>query len=714
MFLTPIFLIAAAVGAGVPILLHLMQSKRKVTMPFPTLRFLKVAEKRSSSKVRLENLLLWLLRTLIMLLLGMSFAMPMLRKSTFSWVGNAPRDVAIIIDGSSSMTYRKSGTPVWDSAIETATAIVDGLNEKDRVCLFVARAQPETLISEPVSDKADVSARLKGITPGPTDSRIAPAIEEAANTLKKSSGNREMEIHIITDNQALPWEDMAPDGDSPLDGLEKTTVFVSLLGVESPENFAPVDVAITPSRLQKGTESSALVSFSRTGPAGASTAILSIDGKEVGRRSIKVSEGTAEPATFRIPPLEPGIHSARIDTPDDNLPADNSFHFILNVQKSLPSLVVGTGGDTLFVQIALKTGLGNPDAVQSIAPDALAGTGLHNYSCVILCNALPLSGQAINALDSYVTGGGMVVIFPGIKASAGDYKGLKFLPAFPKSVDAVPASQARRSLSWDKPMHPLVRPLRDGSSSPTLSLRRQVSWERVDPTSETIVSLSASEPFLLERRYGKGRVLMFAVAPDRSTSDFPLSPFYLPMLVQCADYAAPSPVPFLEGTGTIVLNEIFPGIAEAPTVSGPSGKAIPVRGNTLEGRTTFIIDNLRETGIYKLSMPGDSSPRFALALNPPRAESNLTVIASEEIQPRLGDTNVKVAQDLPALNRLIEENRVGRTFGEQLLWLVLLLAVVEFGYANALSRRGEIGANKVDLDYAGHIKKKKPTKEGAA
>ena len=714
MFLSPLFLIAAAVGAGVPLLLHLMQSRRKVTMPFPTLRFLKAAQKSSSSKVRLENLLLWLLRTLIMILLGMAFAMPMLRKSTFSWIGNAPRDVAIIIDASASMAYRKSGAPVWDSAIETATTIVDGLNEKDRVCVFVARAQPDPLISEPVSDKTDVLGRLKSLTPGPTISRLRPALDEAVKSLQKADENREFEIHILTDNQSLPWEELAPGGDSPLDELEKITVFVSVLGVESPENFAPVDVKLTPTRLQKGTEASAEVSFSRNGPPGSSTAILSVDGKEVGRRSIKLTEGTAEPATFRIPPLEPGIHTARIDTPDDNLPADNSFHFILNVQKSLPCLVVGTGGDTLFAQTALRTGLGNQNAVETISPDALANTPLYNYSCVILCNALPLTGQAINALDSYVSGGGMLVVFPGIKASPVDYKALTFLPAFPSGMDSVPGSEARKTLSWEKPMHPLVRPLRDGAAAPTLALRRQINWERVDPASETIVSLGASEPFLIERTYGKGRVLMFAVSADRSISDFPLSPFYLPLLVQCSDYAAPSPVPFLEGTGSIVLNEIFPGIAEAPTVTGPGGQKVPVRGNTTDGQTTFSLENLMATGVYTLSMPGDTSPRFALALNLPRQESNLTVAALEEIPSRFGDANVKVSSDLPGLLRMIEENRVGRTFGEQLLWLVLILAAVEFVYANALSRRGEIGSDKVDLDFSGHIKNKKLSKEGAA
>ena len=48
-----------------------------------------------------------------------------LRFRATACAGNAPRDVAIIIDASASMAYRKSGAPVWYSAIETATTIVD-------------------------------------------------------------------------------------------------------------------------------------------------------------------------------------------------------------------------------------------------------------------------------------------------------------------------------------------------------------------------------------------------------------------------------------------------------------------------------------------------------------------------------------------------------------------------------------------------------------
>ena len=79
-FLNPLFLWALA-AAAIPLALHLFQRRRTVLTPFPTLRFLKIAQKRSSSRVRFENLILWLLRTLLLLALACAFAMPVIRKT---------------------------------------------------------------------------------------------------------------------------------------------------------------------------------------------------------------------------------------------------------------------------------------------------------------------------------------------------------------------------------------------------------------------------------------------------------------------------------------------------------------------------------------------------------------------------------------------------------------------------------------------------------
>ena len=93
-----------------------------------------------------------------------------------------------------------------------------------------------------------------------------------------------------------------------------------------------------------------------------------------------------------------------------------------------------------------------------------------------------------------------------------------------------------------------------------------------------------AQPFLLDRPFGDGRVLMFAVSADRTWSDFPLSPFFLPLLLQCADYGAGvgAKTPFVWATDSLSLSERFPEMKGAPT---RACSARPVRSAQRSSRT---------------------------------------------------------------------------------------------------------------------------------
>ena len=272
MFLAPFFLIAAGVGAVVPLILHMMQTRKRVKTPFPTLRFLQLAQKQSSRRIKIENFLLWLIRTLIMLFLGMAFAMPILRKEGFAWLGDSPRDVAIVIDASYSMDYNTGRDTVWNKSLDAARSIIEGLGENDRFCLYLAREQPEALVSEPVGDKEMGLGRLETIETGSGSSQLAPAVAAAVKALRKDQRGRELELHVITDNQALPWDSFGGVGKGGGGGSawdpdlldDRTGLFVTLLGVSAPENTGPAAVELLPPVVRPGSPSMTLPSLRTT------------------------------------------------------------------------------------------------------------------------------------------------------------------------------------------------------------------------------------------------------------------------------------------------------------------------------------------------------------------------------------------------------------------------------------------------------------------
>jgi hypothetical protein len=702
MFLTPFFLLAAGLGSMVPLVLHLMQNRRKEQRPFPTLRFLKLAEKHSSRKIRLENFLLWLLRTLIMALLGMAFAMPMIRRSGLGWLGEAPRDVAIVLDTSYSMGYHTERGTVWDKSIEAATALIEGLGDKDRFCIFLAREQPEALIAEPVGNKQEGLARLKALQPGLNSSRLGPAVNAAMKALLKADARREREIHILTDNQALAWRSMASD---KVEIDKKTAVFVTLLGVPAPENVSVNSVELQPPVARKGSEVKVTTQLTHTGPVSDTTVTLFIDDKEAGRRSVNAADPASASPSFTLPPLTVGMHTARIQTPDDNLPIDDAFYFLLRVQDQMPSLIVGNDSETLFLRTALRTGFGRLSAVATMTGEQLADKPLSPYACIFLCNALPLPGQAIAAVEDYVKTGGVLVIFPGAGATPEAYQAWNCLPGVPSVIEELPLSQRNRTLTWDQPQHLLVRTLREGLAIPALAIRRRLAWQKLHESTQRIISMGANEPFLLDRPFGDGRVLMFAVSADRTWSDFPLSPFFLPLLVQCADYGAGvgAKTPFVWATDSLSLTDRFPEMKGTPTLTGPDAKPVPIHSAVVQGKTVMNAENLTQPGIYTLVTTEQPDSKPALAVNLARDESDLTPIDPKDIPKQLGVSSADVATDLATLRRLIEEHRVGRTYGEHLLWLAFLLTAIEFVYANTLVRGGKKKEEKIRVDAAGHV-----------
>ena len=247
----------------------------------------------------------------------------------------------------------RSAARFGKKAIEAASAIIEGLSDKDRFCIYLARDQPEALVAEPIGNKQEGLSRLKALQPGPSSSRLAPAVAAAMKALRKADARREREIHIITDNQALP-------GRALRRAVAETTVDASAhwkprRSTRRPRSSsrcsacrrrktpACVSVELQPAVVRKGARSKSPRTLMRTGPAFGyrGHALHRWQGSRRGARSTPAIPSRPR-RRFTLPPLEAGVHAARIETPDDNLPIDNAFHFLIRVQDQMPSLVVGS------------------------------------------------------------------------------------------------------------------------------------------------------------------------------------------------------------------------------------------------------------------------------------------------------------------------------------------------------------------------------------
>ncbi len=735
-FLNPMFLWALG-AATIPLLLHLMQKRRIVTVRFSSIRFLKMAQKRSSNRIRMENFLLWLLRTLMMLLIALGFAMPVLKITSFRQImGASRRDVAIVWDISYSMGYMSGSKKVWNSAKDTLTAILAGLHPGDRVCVFLADDDVTPLIEQPTADLDMALAQIKAQAVSTTASSLRPALMEACNALKESQ-RREREIHIVTDGQQLPWTDFtksdrptvpepavtnAVTDSTPAGPADRPpwnaafadpdiTFFVTAMGVAAPENTAPLDVEVQPALVMADSPAKLLVKLGHTGPAQSTAVALILDDQNINRHSLTINNQASESIVFVLPPLTTGVHTGRIETPLDGLGIDNTFYFLLRVSQKLPVVCVGTDANTFFLMRAL-----NPSEkfaameTRRIDTDALGNAAaLKDAVCVFLCNAIPMSGQALMTLEHYVQRGGLAVMFPGDRGHPADYASWNFLPAQPQAIEEVPAANQRRVLRLVKPGDPLFAGMKlPPGTFPTLTINREIVWKPLAPSADTVIAAGNERPFLLRRAVGQGHVFCFSVSADRRWSTLPLSPFFLPMVHQLVQYGATiKKEPMFLWTGrNIILNAIMGSVPDNTELQGPAEATIKIHKLKSGTDTVMSVERLNQPGIYHLSTPGQAAPAPVMAVNVMRTESDLTRINLTDIPALLGVKRVKVAESKDDLLRLIKEHRVGRPLGEQLLWLAFIIGILELFIANRASRKTSTLSEQLLVENSGRVKGK--------
>lgn len=732
-FLNPLFLSALA-AAAIPLVLHLWQHQRIVVIPFSTVRFLKLAQKRSSNRMRMENVLLWLLRTLILILLALAFAMPILRITSFrQLIGASQRDIAIVWDVSYSMDYVSGQKKTWAASKDTVIALIEGLRHGDRVCLFLADDDVTPLIEQPTTDLEMVLAQVRAREAGTTASQLRPAVLAALSTLKES-GKREKELFIITDGQKLPWTSFSSMPErvdrtnltDRADATNKLTVataatawdaklvgtdiscFAALLGAALPDNAAPLDLDIQPALLMQDTPGQIAAALGHTGPEQTLTVSLTVDKQAISQRSVTLEKDGSAPCVFALPPLTPGTHPAWIETSPDGIALDNIFYFIMRVHEKLSVLCVGTEPDAFFLLRALNPG-GTTTVmnVQRVDPETFSGDRLADYACIYLCNALPLTGQAMIALEQYVRHGGIAVIFPGDRAAPADYANWTCLPAMPKAVIDFGADAQRRALRLVKRGDALFQGMHvPPGTYPSVAATRELQWGKLDAESDIVIAADKEAPFLLRRKVGKGCVLFFSVSADRRWSNLPLSPFFLPLVHQIVRYSAgqEQSKPFIWTGRNLALADIMGALPPNTELLDPSGRPVPLRPLKTGQENSLGIEAVSRPGIYTLPPAAGGQPEPAFAVNVMRSESDLQRLGPADVRLLTGLSAIKVAESKDDLMQLVKELRIGRPLAEPLLWLVFLLCIAELFLANRAVRKTRTLTEQLKIDMTGRVK----------
>ena len=194
--------------ASIPILIHLLYRRQYRRVDWAPMRYLKLSIQRNRRRVRIEQLLLLLVRTCIVLLLFFVLARPMIHAAGLSrWFGSSGRTNRIVLlDDSLSMGYTLEGKTALTRAQEVAGELVSTFGPKDRFTLLLASQPKQPVLREVELDNNDAIAQaIRQATPCDVLSAWEPIVQ-AIDELIAGGSYPLHEVTLITDLRKAGWE----------------------------------------------------------------------------------------------------------------------------------------------------------------------------------------------------------------------------------------------------------------------------------------------------------------------------------------------------------------------------------------------------------------------------------------------------------------------------------------------------------------------------
>jgi len=640
------------------------------------------------------------------------------------WTGGRDaKDLAVIIDGSMSMEVEVDGLSNFDRAVATARAAIEACRPGDAICLILAGPMPQAATAGPISDRGAVLDSLDELKPTSGPMGLLEALNFAVSALQQGQ-NATKRIVLITDGQRVGWDlesearwQFLASALAQLHG--QCEMFCRLLPLpEHTENRAVADVTF--SRRIVGTDRPVGIRVkvvnAGTEPSRPVDVRLTVDRTALpSRRVERLEPAAAETIGFSYHFESPGRHvvSAQVVGADD-LPPDDAAPRVIQVLENLPVLIVEGApssrpldGAAAFIEVALAPGADGPEGNGNLieptvvpAAELIRMTDFTPYRVVILADVPRLPDGAAAALKQFVRDGGGLLIAPGERADPDFYNGW----TSGENEPVAPALLIERTSDRDVTArpdlrsfnHPALALIADPAQSDADSLVVRDWWQMEangsDPAVRVAAELDDGQPLLVERKLGKGYVLMTAVSLGRRDSNLPTLKSYVPLMHELVQFLAAPLMPQcnVRPASQVTVELPFPS-GERPRARGqaqvvtPSGeeRAAPIS----VGRTgwTAAFSGTGEPGLYRLTFPAELTGGDPLSVpfvvTRPPEESFLTPLQPEDLETAsrfIPLTKVETDEDLVSL---ITGTVPGKEIWRQLALFALAVLVAEVALA---------------------------------
>lgn len=604
--LAPLFLLGG-LAIGLPLWLHLLERQNPVRIPFSSLMFF---ERRRQSSLRERRIRYpWLLALRIALygLLALAFAKPVWERAAAVALTGLPKLHLVILDTSLSMRYGDR----WERALAAAEQALDAMESGDRAQVVANGPGIRLITEDPTANRGDLLAAIRSLDP--TFSRNSYGeVAEAIRSLAPE-GNLPLEAHVISDFQQTAMPPRFSDLTLP------AAASLSAYNVAEEDQAAnwTVESVRGTTRIygERRSRLEATVAGFGAEEAG-KTVELVIEGKRIGLSELTVPANGRATAVFEGFEFPAGASRAELRlSPGDELPEDDLRRVALNQSEPLPILFVyghERRRDVLYYRAALDAEANSIFELQAVSPGQARGLTPSQFAFVVLSDVPSLPDEFAARLERYVEEGGSVLMALGPKTTMAE--SAPFYSAGVQGAGYAAREEERFLAVGDvQETHPALQRVERFAGV------KFFRWARLSvlEDSEVLASLSDGSPLLIERRRGRGRVLVLASTFDNVWNDLPLHPVFVAFVHESArrlagledrddQFAVDSVLELRKRRGT----------NEAIQVFDPSGD----RALSLSETVTEQGFLLEQAGFYEIRRPGGAE---LVAVNPDPRESDL-------------------------------------------------------------------------------------------
>jgi hypothetical protein len=623
-------------GASIPIIIHMTNRTRAKRTPFAALDFLLLSDKRLARKLKLKQLLVLALRTLLLAAIPFALSKPYIDHPQEGTVNVAsPGSVVIIIDNTLSMQALEKDESLFERGMQRAQALVERAGPQTNLAIITVARPVRVLTGDLTYDRGELQLALEKIRVMQSVGDMGLALREAERILASSELSRR-QVVVISDQAKHAWKAVK----TPWALKETPQAIAEDLGLETPlSNVSIVSVQVSGNPHDGAGAISAAVKLMNHSSKNRQVVVrLQLGSKDLSQTLELAAKGQTT-ATFshRMEALGHVRGLAVLET-SDALSADNRYYFTIDLGSTLDVLVVnGAPRDERYLDelFFLKPALHPTDdsiRTQVITSDELGSSPLDGVDVVFLANVGGLTPKQRLELRRYVEGGGGLFVAVGdqfTERSAKTYEDL--LPAPIRSFKQVvrresPSAEARalRIATVDGD-HPLMA---DFARMRNASLFRSLVYEYVlvrgvdGDASSILARYSNGTPALMESKLGLGKILMLTTTIDRDWSDLALRSSFLPLVQSACLYLSGRLGQLNQAQGLVgerVTLRAPPGDGGL-VVERPDGDALSV---SMDGKGLVRFDSTSLAGHYVLKREQDSDRSVWFSVNADRSESEL-------------------------------------------------------------------------------------------